>query len=210
MKGKATIVSVIAGGPSARGVNFKSLPGIKIGVNESGLADGVDIICSMDRIWVEMRWARMVELNRLAFIRRNAVQNIKDRPEWLDLFDCDHTSTTPAVDTMFERANGTNSGMCAVDLAMAMIESTPEPIRAAKQIVLVGFDMGGTGLGHWHEPYHWTKPQGGTSVGKFTQWARQFGSIAKRCQDLQIQVINASPSSAIPDFKRVPLGSILR
>lgn len=185
------MVTVLAGGWSAKPY-LDRLPGLVIGVNDAALRVRCDMAVSMDRLWTEHRWEEIVATAKPAHIRRAALQNISARPDWLSVFECDHTSTklsdTPG------RLNGTHSGLCALNLAYQL---RPE------RVVLAGFDMGKgpTGEAHWYPPYPWA-PQGATSTGKFKAWASQFETAARQCSAAGVAV-EIWGASAIPAFQRV-------
>lgn len=190
-------VIVIGGGYSARGVDFGSLWGTVIGVNDAALLAPVDLAVSMDRLWTEGRWADLVRLGIPAYIRRNALQNIEPAVQaaalWLHPFECDHTSVEMSPDLAV--LNGTHSGLCALNLAY---------ILAPARVILVGFDLslGPYGERHWYPPYPWAL-QGGTSRGKFKQWAGQLAGPAAQFLAAGIDVVNVSDSTAVRNFPRV-------
>lgn len=189
------IITVIAGGPSAKGLDFDRLPGRKIGVNKAGLLSCVDMIITMDRLWAEDAWLELKLLQKPTWFRRSCLKNIPDRPTWLTIFECDHTSARPVFDPEYKRLNGTNSGMCGINLALAL---------RPKAIVLIGFDMRRVdGNVYWHSPHKGQKEKGNTSDVKYSMWSKQFAHIAVAARNLKIRVVNASLVSAIPDFPKV-------
>jgi hypothetical protein len=147
----------------------------------------------MDRLWTEHRWPRLAALAPMAYIRRSALKNIAARPPWLLAFENDHTATemseAPGV------LNGTNSGLCALNLAYQLRPS---------RIWLFGFDMshGPAGEPYWYPPYPWTGPRGGTTSGKYAVWARQFDPAAKACLAAGIEVFNVT-RGAVDAFTRI-------
>jgi hypothetical protein len=191
--GAIETVCVIGGGWSVRGVDLAALPGILIGVNDSAIHARVDIAVSMDRLWAEHRFVELRERRRLTYLRRSAVQNLDTRWPWLHVFDNDHESVELSED--LARLNGTNSGVCAINLAFQL---------RPKRIVLFGFDMNRSkhGAAHWYPAYPWTTAAGATSSGKYNAWAAQFDRIAAQCKAAGIEVVNASPTSAIKSFPK--------
>lgn len=194
------IVSVLAGGWSVRGLDLARLPGIVIAVNDAGVrAPRVDHIVSMDRLWTEHRWAELGRLRRPTWLRRACLPNIPDRPDWLRRYECDWQSTTLSTDAGV--LNGTNSGLVALNLAFQMLPS---------RVVLFGFDMGRSPKGepYWYPPYPW-RPNGGTSNGRYAEWARQFDPAALAFKGAGVEVLNASPASRIPAFPKVQPEKVL-
>lgn len=185
-------VSVVAGGWSVGKVDRERIPGLIIGVNDAAVhLPHCDIAVSMDRLWTEYRWAQI--LGRLAWIRRSAIKNRHDRWDGLTIFECDHTSAVFTEEQ--DRLNGTNSGLCGLNLAYRM---------KPRRIVLWGFDMrrAEDGRSYWFDPYPWA-PQGATKPGKYQEWAGQFHQAAETCKAAGIEVLNASPQSAIRVFRKV-------
>lgn len=193
-------ISVLAGGWSVRGLDLARLPGLVIAVNDAGVrAPRVDHIVSMDRLWTEHRWPELGRLQRPTWLRRACLPNIAERPAWLRHYECDWQSTTlsPTLGVL----NGTNSGLVALNLAYQM---------AAERVVLFGFDMGRSPKGepYWYPPYPW-RPTGGTSNGRYAEWAQQFAPAAQAFQAAGVEVLNASPASRIPAFPKVKPEKVL-
>lgn len=195
MSGSRTI-SILGGGWSAASVDKGRLPGMVIAVNDSAvLAPKVDVAVSMDRLWAENRFTRLRERHapKIAWLRRSACKNIPAQ-DWVEVFENDHTSTDFAESR--GTLNGTNSGFCALNLAYQL-----RPDR----IFLFGFDMNRSpeGRPYWFADYPWAKPGGATSGGKYQAWASQFEAAARAFKIAGIEVLNASPSSAIKAFEKI-------
>lgn len=94
-----------------------------------------------------------------------------------------------------------NSGAAAISLAAN---------AGARRIVLIGFDMklGKDGAQWWHTFY-----TGGKRLARqkqpFPRHLRGFAQIAKDARRRKIEIVNASPDSAITQFKKVNLRDIL-
>lgn len=193
-------VSVLASGWSAKGLDLTRLPGLVIGVNSAAIfAPRVDEIVTMDRLWAEHYWPDLCRLGKPTWMRGACLHNIPERPAWLQLYMCDWQSNIMSGSAQF--MNGTNSGMVALNRAFKL-----QP----KRVVLFGFDMGRSPKGepYWHPPHPW-RPTGGTSNGKYAEWARQFDEAAKQFAKLGIEVLNASPVSKIPAFAKVKPEKVL-
>jgi len=196
-------VFVVGGGYSVTYVDREKLWGTVIGINDSGLRlPRVDRIVSMDRKWTEARWydasdagiPSLCDRALPTWIRRSAIQNIRERPSWLTIFECDHERTDFSDDPA--RLEGTNSGLVAMNLAYQM---------RPRRVFLLGFDMsrGPKGEPYWYPPYPWA-PNGGTSKGKYREWAHQFTPAYGCFHAAGIRVINVSVTSAIDIFQRIP------
>lgn len=193
-------MSVLAGGWSVRGLDLTRLPGFVIGVNGSAVyAPKVDAAVTMDRLFAEGFWPDLVRLARPTWMRRACLTNLPDRPAWLNIYECDWRTSELAEEP--GSLNGTSSGMVALNLAYQT-----KPAR----VILFGFDMGRSPRGepYWFPPYPW-RPNGGTSEGKYREWSRQFEPAARAFKAAGIEVLNASPASRIPAFKKVDPKSVL-
>ncbi len=89
-----------------------------------------------------------------------------------------------------------NSGAAAISLAAQ---------SGAKRIILLGFDMklNGNNQQHWHNIY------GKSTSKRFYAHMIGFKQIAIDAKKLGIEIINASPDSAIQEFKKVKVKDIL-
>jgi len=100
-----------------------------------------------------------------------------------------------------------NTGAAAINLAVH---------TGVKRIILLGYDMktDGTGNQHWHMLY-----KGLTSSGKtkrpilmkspFQRHLLGFPAIAKDARKMGVEIINASPDSAIEVFPKVKVSELL-
>lgn len=200
-------ISILAGGYSVIdfGIDLEKLPGKIIAVNESAIyAPRVDAICSMDRLWTENRWRQVCERAVPTWIRRSAIQNIADRPPWLTIFECNHESTDPFPMAEPVTLNGTNSGVCALNLALRLIIKDGWPGKTP-EIFLFGFDMqsGPNGEAYWHPSPPWQNGKRSTSDGKYRTWSQQFAPIAEFARRLSISVFDCSPNGAIQNFRKL-------
>jgi hypothetical protein len=181
-----SVVSIIGGGPSAKNVDLGALEGIVIGVNDAGLlAPKVDIIISMDRLWAENRWPKLVEKQRTTYLRRAAMVNLAAAFQqfWCRSFQCDHTTAELSPD--YGTLNGPNSGHCALNLAYTM---------KPKRIDLVGFDMGrdASGAPYWYKPYAWARKKGGTGPARYREWSIALTCAKQQCNEAGIEVRHIS------------------
>ena len=200
-KGAQVDVSIVGGGWSVTKVDLNRLPGIVIGVNDAPfyLPKPPEHCLSMDRLWAEGRWTQLNELHgkspkTLVWLRRSAVQNIVERPDWLRVFDNEldgdmtdpHFGETPQI-------NGENSGACALSLAYQF---------KPKRVFLFGFDMqkGPEGEPYWYPPYPWVAPTGATSAGKYRSWLPWFQRAAEAFRKAHIPVINVTVRTDLHAF----------
>lgn len=89
------------------------------------------------------------------------------------------------------RVNG-NSGAGAINLAV---------LFGARKIMLLGFDMheGPSGEKHWHVDH----PSPCVQKQLFSEWLHKFDAVAKDLKTLGVEVVNATPGSALKCF---PMG----
>lgn len=90
--------------------------------------------------------------------------------------------------------SGGNSGFQAVNLAVQF---------GVQRIVLVGFDLNMDGGVHWHglHPGRLNNP----TSALLAQWAARLDAQAPLLARLGVEVLNASPTSALAAFPKVPL-----
>ena len=91
-----------------------------------------------------------------------------------------------------------NSGAAAINVAAH---------AGAKRIILLGFDMSldKQGATHWHSIYR----QGKKVIPPFQKHLKGFPMIAIDARRMGIEILNASPESAIRCFKKVTVKEIL-
>jgi len=92
-----------------------------------------------------------------------------------------------------------NSGATAINLAAHF---------GVKQIILLGFDMAlDNGIHqHWHKEYA-GNPK--TVYGTFKMHKKGFPIIAETAKRMGIEILNASPTSTIVEFKKINVSEIL-
>lgn len=92
-----------------------------------------------------------------------------------------------------------NSGAAAISLAAHL---------GAKRIILLGFDMHmQDGATHWHGGHLQKNPKRRTPP--FSRHLKGFPVIAKDAKEMGIEILNASPTSKIKDFRKINIKEIL-
>lgn len=89
-----------------------------------------------------------------------------------------------------------NSGAAAISLAVQF---------GVKQIILLGFDMKIIDSQHWHNEYGRSGPPRDAKRLPFHRHLLGFPQIAKDAKKIGVEILNASPDSAIMDFKKIDL-----
>lgn len=92
---------------------------------------------------------------------------------------------------------GGNSGFHALNLAVQF---------GAKRIVLVGFDMRVDNGVHWHGK-HGGGLHNPTSANT-NRWRRAIDATAPLLDEIGVEVLNASPVSALENFKKIDFESL--
>jgi len=93
--------------------------------------------------------------------------------------------------------SGGNSGYQSIGLTASF---------GASEIVLLAFDMQRTGGVSHHHGDH---PKELRQSSPFATWLRSFKALSKDLKSANIRVVNASRSTALEDFDRVPLDEAL-
>jgi len=189
-------VIIIGGGSTVADYNVGDLRqyGYVIGVNDAALYKKCNAALSMDRRWVENRHPLIKETPMDLFYRQDAVKNIRER-EGITTFQCDYKSANMTKEKGF--LNGTNSGLCALNLAFQM------PVH---KVYLLGFDMcrhPETNNPYWYKPYPWAKPQGGTGNTRYNEWAQQFEIAHLQFIQKGVKIRNVTHRSKIKCFPKI-------
>lgn len=92
---------------------------------------------------------------------------------------------------------GTNSGYQAIGLAYD---------GGAVRMVLLGYDMHSQNGAHWHGVH----PPGLDPKMHFHVWIKRFEKLADDLEKAGVEVVNATPGSALPYFNRADLIAALR
>lgn len=200
-------ISVIAGGWSLTGVDFDRIPGLTIGVNDSAWRAETDLGVTMDRLFfqgrqAELRGAFPASSHRCLYYRNGIDKAQVALQSWVT-FDCDNESADMSLDWSPRcRLNGLNSGICGINLAFRQ-----KPDR----VILWGFDMcrSPDDRAYYHEPYPWA-PTPATKARKFADWLPAFDSIARQFKAAGIELVNASPPSAIKSIRKVNPRDLLK
>lgn len=187
---------VLGCGPSLRGFDAKVLRGRGrvIAVNDSfGLAPWADVLYACDARWWQTRRAnvrdtwtgrRMVTLEN----QIDGVLRLRNSGE-------DGLETDPGA-----LRTGKNSGYQAIGLAYHF---------GAARIVLLGFDMrlGRHDELHWNDRSETQTPQG--FAGTLALMLPKFETLREPLATAGVQVVNATPGSALRVWPMVRMGDVL-
>ncbi len=192
-------VFIVGGGASLRGFDFDRLRsrGHVVGVNQSLLdlsfcAAGI----SADLRFVTERRDDLAEFARgrqlyLCLGSRPGLPLVPGAVFLAGIASADPVSLYP---TCIRR--GPTSGHVALNLAV---------LKRSRRIVLLGFDYGEMdGRRHYHDAYGWHQEAAAWAI-----WAKEFDAMARPIAALGIEVVNASPQSAITAFPRMTIDEAL-
>jgi hypothetical protein len=187
---------LVGGGPSIRRANLSQLIGKNIiTINDSfQLLPWAEVLYFCDRKWWNTRCSKVSS----TFLGRYLVtlENVISRIHRLKNTGQEGLEENPAG-----LRNGCNSGYQAINLAYHL---------GASRIVLLGYDMKVTnGESHWNvnRPEMET-PGAYVSIFQYTMLPR-FQTLVEPLERLGIEVINATPDSALTCWPYLPLEETL-
>jgi len=96
----------------------------------------------------------------------------------------------PIPGVIHDGKEGANSGYQAINLAIHF---------GARRILLLGFDMGATGRGHWFGAH--PTPLTNVEANEYGVFARVFDSMTDDLRNMGIEVVNCTRKSAITCFR---------
>jgi hypothetical protein len=184
-------VFVLGGGPSLRGFDFSTLAGLRtIAVNQAAAhVVEQDLLYFTDTGWFEMNrplvegWrGEAITASRSAKRQYAGLRRILTTPG-------------PGFPSDVIR-RGRSSGHTAIGLAIAL---------GARLVVLLGFDMRGDGgRSHFHDRYanRDLAVYGREFVPAFSGWDRDARALG-------VTVLNATPGSALEEFRKVDLAEVM-
>lgn len=94
---------------------------------------------------------------------------------------------------------GGNSGFQALNLAVQW---------GAKCIILIGFDMTDQSGVHWYGRNNWPRANN-PDHNNFKRWIDAFTKAAPQLERMGVDVVNASPNSALKCFKHRSIAEAL-
>ena len=191
--------AIVASGPSAKKENLGLLRGKMpiIAIKENfELCPWADVVYGCDAAWwrhrkglpdfagLKVTWqgSRLptsYEIKRVAIDKSQDKVYPVERRKYRMIFDIPGTV-----------GGGGNSGFQAVNLAVQF---------GATKLLLIGFDMHDRSGVHWYGRNGWERG-GNPDESCFVRWRRDFATAAVDLEERGIQVVNASPFSAMTCF----------
>ena len=190
--------------PSAYSKFMKSLHGKHVvGVNNAYLIGlWIDVAFFGDHSWYlvhRMRLAKFPNLKVTCNPRFDGKTSRNDRVKFVARDREKRFGISPDPSKV---AWNNNSGAAAINLAVHL---------GAKRIVLLGFDMKGNGAyTHWHGSHH-RNEKDATRIKSppFRRHLKGFPTIARDAKKMGVEILNASPDSAIDVFPKASLLEVL-
>jgi hypothetical protein len=185
--------AIIASGPSTNPLQVNALRdrihviAIKSNVD---LAPWADVVYGCDDAW----W---VSRNGLTEFKGLKITYGQRASEFQDMKRIDIDRTSGGDRIMVDRpaliGSGGNSGFQALNLAVQF---------GATGILLIGYDMTSTGNSpHWYGRNNW--PGSSNPIeSNYERWRKAYGGSISILQELGVDVVNASPSSALNCYRR--------
>ena len=192
-------VVLVGGGPSLKGFKFdqlKSKNAYVVGVNQALFDAPCCAGVSADVMFMHVRRTALESFAKKFPIYACVPENIDPTSmihldkRWKKEFS-EHPSAIHTVGS---------SGFAALNIAY---------MKKAKRIILLGFDYGVLNRGkdhHYHHKYPWHR----RTTGEWPRWAAGYESALPQLRAANIEVINASPQSAIKAFPKISIAEALK
>jgi len=188
---------ILGGGPSINNVDFSLLKDQRcIAVNNAGfLWPGIDVLYFGDFKW-GARYKEQVKRTFGGLVITSCHRKLYDASGWAKKIN--RLRPSGIEDTPGYISWNGNSGLSAINLAYHF---------GAKRIVLVGFDMRPVnGEKNFHREYvGWEN----TPKDIHQKYLKHIPAIAADAQKLGLEILNATPGSAITQFKQTTIEEIL-
>lgn len=190
-------VAIVASGPSTQKQDVKLLDGTiaTIAIKENHeICPWAEVVYGCDRAW----WRNEQGLPKYHGIKITGSDVALDWPSIHRVkIDAPNDRLLPVESGMI--GSGGNSGFQALNLAIQF---------GAKRILLIGYDMSDQHGQHWYGP---NKGEGRTNPGwwNFGRWRKAFDGTQHTLASLGVEVVNASPLSALNCYKKATIAETL-
>jgi hypothetical protein len=197
-EGRGLIWAIVASGPSAKRVDLDLLRGRAsvIAIKQSyDLIPWADVVYGCDAAWWRARRGlpefkgRKIVWAGSGFEGFPEIERVKITRSGRE-FGNEMTLEPGTI------GGGGNSGFQAINLAIQF---------GARKIILIGFDMTGA---HWYGRNRWPGACN-PDEDRFAKWRRTLDATAPKIAALGVDVVNASPESALECFPKMTLAEAL-
>lgn len=184
-------VAIVASGPSTKkagaGLLRGRLPVIAIKENVE-LCPWADVVYGCDAAW----WKNQIGLPKFGGLKISYAATLSRAYPDIRLIDVRKDADRLLFDAPGTLGSGGNSGFQAVNLALQF---------GATRLLLIGFDMTDRSGVHW---YGRNRGQGRNNPGQdnFRRWIATFMAAAPELKRCRVDVVNASPNSALTCFRK--------
>lgn len=199
------IAVVIASGPSATHAGIEQLrerTDIRaVCVNDSWrLAPWGDVLYATDWQWWHAHYQASTAFAgvRLSSTRKRIARDFPGVSEVPVALVGDDRRPTFILEPKGLIGSGGNSGFQAMNIALQ---------TGARRLIMVGFDMTLSGGSHWHGDHK--NGLGNPRADLMEKWRNVLDGQARRLQDRGIDVINASPVSALKNYRKATIKEAL-
>lgn len=197
-------VAILASGPSmsmevaeaVRGkcrviaINDQGISVVRNGVRYPALAPWADVLYAADLKWWEYHWAEASKFRGLKLTVREHLPY----PEVRSLRLSTQAPFDPRPAYVYP---GSNSGYQALHVAVQ---------RGATKALLCGFDMREVSKAkHWFGDH----PGRLNTTQPFRRWIRQFEQLAYKLREMEVEVLNCTPGSALRGFPQASLEEVI-
>lgn len=193
---------IIAGGPSAAGLDFEPLKehGYILGVNDAAFNAHCHGVISMDGRWMRNRWDKLKDSGLDMFFRKSSVGKWLGHPEHDKLKPFWVNCLADGLSEQWHTFYAKNSGFMALQYAYLM---------KPKRIYLFGFDLTThQGKEHWYPGYEWRREHKEIKTAK--EWAADHDLAAVQCKAQGIEVFNVSQISIITAYPQIEYREVLQ
>lgn len=200
--------AIVASGSSTKSAGVErlrgKLPVLAIKENAVDLCPWADVVYGCDLPW----WKHRRGLPDFKGVRIGYDPRIRELYPDVNLIRIPETRNRGvdafANEMMFEEpgviGGGCNSGFQALNIAAQF---------GSQRILLVGFDMSLRGGAHWYGRNNWVKANNPDQPA-VTRWCRHMTVASDVLRRMGIEVVNASPHSALACFPKMTIAAALQ
>jgi hypothetical protein len=192
---EADNIFIIAGGPSAKGLDFSKIKGrgYIMGVNDSAIHTPCDGVFTMDGLWLKNRWWSIRQMKIDAFARITAFRkHVGLENAWDRLCLYNWEIDKPGMSDSDTCLWGNNSGDVTLNYAY---------LCKPKRVFLFGFDLTVNSQEHWYPQYPWRGKV--YNDNHFRKWLYAHNARAEQFKNAGIEVYNVSKISKIGAYNKI-------
>jgi hypothetical protein len=198
-------VFIIGGGPSVAEMDLSKIHEKRcIGVNQAyKLGAWVNVVWFGDKQWYSGQLPDILNYHGLII---TCAQEARNDKRWKRVKYVGR-SRASGIESHENKRNciawNGNSGASAINLAYWF---------GAKKVVLLGFEQSLPEEGeqtHWHNDYEVRKDNHGKLHNPYRTYLKHWGQIARDAKELGLEIVNATPTTAIEEIPQVSFESCI-